>query len=103
MGGEALQINRHLNTKKTTEVEGINILKTYGWVRGIKLRSTYRCNTLGRVGGSVISMLTDAYGVCAWVVCNFQMLTDAYGGYGWVGRKYLNAYGCLRGGGWMGF
>ena len=72
---------------------------------GLKLRNTYRCYTVGSVGGSVISMLTDAYGVCGWLgwVYNIQMLTDAYGGYGWVGRKYLNAYGCLRGGvgGWV--
>ena len=30
---------------------------------------------VGKVVGSVISMLKDAYGVCGWV----QMLRDAYG------------------------
>ena len=59
--------------------------------------------TVGRVDGSVISMLTNAYGyVCGWVY-NIQMLTDAYGGYRWVDRKYLNAYGRLPGGWVCGF
>ena len=48
---------------------------------GLKVRNTHRCYTVGRVGGYVIFMLTDAYG-----------------GYRWVSRKYLNAYGGLHGG-----
>ena len=50
----------------TKDVEGIHILKICGWV-GLKLRNTYRCYTVWRVGGSVIFMLTDAYGVRGWV------------------------------------
>ena len=43
------------------------------------LKKRKRHLTLGRVGGSVICMLTDAYVVC-----------------GWVGLKNKNAYVCLR-------
>ena len=55
------------NRKKITDFQGIHILKTYGWVRGFKTLKYLVMLTVGRVGGSVISMLTDAYVVCGWV------------------------------------
>ena len=51
---------------------------------------------VGSVGGSLIFMFTDAYGVCRWVGLKYQNAYGCLRWYRWVGLKFKNAYGCLR-------